>query len=205
MVTLSNSCDLYRICVETSNPLSFAALADTLTKTRKSLQATLNSFLTSCLTGRIKDWLPSFIATCMTIFSYIVLTDALYAIPANVRSLVWYDANGIIMDLRQQLYPMAQDLLSALGRGSKPLKQSCWEMEEVVNERGERRMERTVEGMKLVDEDQATYDGLRALQGWHRRYEAFVKDERWLASPPYTVDLLPITALSKIFDFSPRK
>ena len=74
----------------------------------------------------------------------------------------------------------------------------------MVDQRGERKIERTVEGMKLVDEDQAIYDGLRELQGWHRRYEALLRDERWLANPPFTVDLLPITALSKIFDFSPR-
>ena len=205
MATLSNACDLYSICVATPNPLPFTALIDTISRTRTSLQQTLNFFLISCLSDPIKEWLPAFISACTMIFAYIVLTDALYAIPASIRNLIWFDISAIIMELRQHLYPMAQDLLSALAKASKPLKQTCWEIEEVVNERGERRMERTVEGMKLVDQDKVTYDSLRALQDWYRRYEAFVKDERWLASAPFTVDLLPITALSKIFDFSPRK
>ena len=190
-----------------------AEISNLLTQNRKLLIAALSAFLNSCLTGRLRDWFPTFMAACMLIIAYVVLADAIIAIPSQFRDKVWYNIQAVIIELRQQLYPTAQDLLSALGKGSKLLNMKCWEFVDIQSDETSTsqpgtqmvpKRERNTEGMRMMDDDTATFDGLRALQLWHEKYGPLMKDDVWFANAPYTVDVLPIASMERMFDFSPR-
>ena len=190
-----------------------AEISSLLTQNRKLLIAALSTFLNSCLTGRLRDWFPTFVAACMLILAYVVLADAIIAIPPQFRDKVWYNIQAVVIELRQHLYPTAQDLLSALGKGSKLLNMKCWGFVEVQGEtpssaqqgaKAAPKQERNTEGMRMMDEDAGTFDGLRALQLWHEKYGPLMKDDVWFANAPYTVDVLPIASMERMFDFSPR-
>lgn len=189
-----------------------AEISNLISQTRKLLIASLGAFLTSCLTGRLRDWLPTFLGTCMIVFGYVTLGDAVIAVPPQYRDKVWYDIQAVVVELRQNLYPTAQDLLSALAKSSKLLNMGCWDLIEVKdNEPSSSRQnsqtprrERNPEGMRMMDDDVAAFDGLRELQLWHEKYGPLMKDDVWFANAPYTVDILPIAVLERMFDFSPR-
>ena len=209
-------CDLYRLLVSTDDPLlltSSTEIGNLLTQNRKLLITALSTFLNSCLTGRLKDWLPTFLASCIITLTYVVLSDAVIAVPPQFREKVWYNIQATVVDLRQHLYPTAQDLLSALAKGSKLLQMECWKVVEVPEEeastsrQGKRKAvkeERNKEGMRMMDEDEATFDGLRALQLWFEKYSPLMRGDVWFGHAPYTVDVLPIAVLERMFDFSPR-
>jgi hypothetical protein len=183
-------------------------LVNLFTQNRKALLTTLSNFLHSCLTGRLKDWLPTFVSSLVIVFSYILLTDAADAVPPPFRDKVWQSIKGIILELRGRLYPMAQDLLSALSKGSKLLNMQCWNMVDITTDAeraaGERRLERNREGMRMMDEDVATFDGLRALQEWHETFGPLMRGDLWYANAPGSVDILIIASWERMFDFSPR-
>ena len=216
--SLSSICDLYRLLVATDDPLileSSAEISNLLTQNRKLLLAALSSFLNSCLTGRLKDWFPTFLAACITTIAYVVLSDTIIAVPPHFRDKVWYNIQNTIIELRQNLYPTAQDLLSALAKGSKLLQMACWKEVEVPAEedrpstsdqgaRRESRNERNREGMRMMDEDESVFDGMRQLQEWYAKFSPLMRGDTWFAYAPYTVDLLPIAILERMFDFSPR-
>ena len=202
--------------VATDDPLNLtspAEICNILSQSRKNLIASLSTFLNSCLTGRLKDWFPTFIAACVTILAYVLLGDAIVALPVQHRDRVWYDINAIVQELRQQLYPTVQDLLSALGKGSKLLNMRCWEFVDTPDEepststqgsKGATTRERNPEGMRMMDDDIPTFDGLRELQLWYETYGPMMGGGVWFSNPPYTVDILPIAAMERLFDFSPR-
>ena len=211
--SLSFVTDLYRVFIITDDPLTIGSgsdLTSLLTQARKVLITALNSFLNSCLTGRLKDWLPTFLTAAILTFQYTLLGDTVAAVPHQFRDKVWYNIRGIIIELREQLYPMAQDLLSALGKGSRLLHMRCWEMVEVddaspgSSQEARKSWERNREGMRMMDDDTAAFDGLRALQLWYERFGPMMKGDVWYNNAPFTVDILPITSLERMFDFSPR-
>lgn len=176
------------------------------THNRKTLLTTLSSFLNSCLTGRMKDWLPTFLSANFIVFTFVMLSDAAVMVPQEFRDKLWPSISSIIMDFRGILYPMAQDLLSALGKGSKLLHMQCWSMVETASEdpSKESTWERNREGMKILDGDVAIFDGLRALQSWLERFGPLMRGDVWYSTVPYTMDLLPICSWERMFDFSPR-
>ena len=149
----------------------------------------------------------------MLIMAYVVLADAVISLPPQYRDKVWYNIQAVVMELRQHLYPTAQDLLSALGKGSKLLNMKCWDFVEVLGEepstsrqgtKATPKRERNAEGMRMMDEDISTFDGLRELQLWHEKYGPLMKGDVWFTNLPYTVDVLPIASMERMFDFSPR-
>lgn len=155
----------------------------------------------------MRDWLPTFLSANFIVFTFVMLSDAAIMVPSQYRDKLWSSIQGIIMDFRGILYPMAQDLLSALGKGSKLLHMQCWNMVpasvEDSMEQGNG-LERNREGMKILDGDTASFDGLRALQLWLESFGPLMRGDAWYSNAPHTVEVLPICSWERMFDFSPR-
>lgn len=162
-------------------------------------------------------------------FAYIVLSDGMVAVPEPTRGRVWHDVGMLITELRARLYPIAKDLVGALGKGTGVLRLECWGMEvegsagasasggagakgkgkgravgETVGAGGsglQGGMVRNAEGMRLMEGDVHAFDGLARLKEWMHEHEALMRDHVWLKNAPYTVDVLPVKGLAKMFDF----
>ena len=208
---LGHACEFYSCFVATAeDPKILRSKYDVVnifTQNRKALLTTLSSFLNSCLTGKMRDWLPTFLSANFIVFTFVMLSDAAFMVPSQYREKLWSSIQAIIMDFRGILYPMAQDLLSALGKGSKLLHMQCWNMvpvEDSMEGQPATGLERNREGMRILDGDTASFDGLRALQLWLERFGPLMRGDAWFSNAPHAAGVLPICSWERMFDFSPR-
>jgi hypothetical protein len=117
----------------------------------------------------------------------------------------------LIEDLRNRLYPMGLDLLSALAKGIKPWKLRCWGMvpcsDPVTNLPIPGRYERDPDGLRLLGDDVGAFDGFAAIQAWLARHtEAMHYGVSFLTTPPFSernAKMQPIAALAWIFEVAP--
>ncbi|CAF9919107.1 MAG: hypothetical protein GOMPHAMPRED_001680 [Gomphillus americanus] len=196
---MSVAADMFRLFVATGDSDTFQSstnLATVFLEARKVLVAAAAQFLKNCLTGRIKQWFPTFMASNMNVFAYIMVGDAIASIPPQYRTKIWPDVRKTLMDLRSVLYPTARDLMNALSKGSQPLNMSCWEMTKSETNPG---WIRNAEGMRLVDDCEATFDAMRDLQLWREQFLPFLYGDNWMSTKPLEVDLLLISSVSRLF------
>lgn len=136
-----------------------------------------------------------------------ILKDGFVAIPEPARSLLWPNISFLIEDLRNRLYPMGLDLLSALAKGIKPWKLHCWDWKEVVAEDGSITLERDPDGMRLLAGDKGAFDGFSAVQRWLARHEKDMYGGiSFLTTPPFSQKnamIQPVAALAWIFEVTP--
>ena len=197
--SMSVAADMFRLFVATGDSNTFQSstnLATVFLEARKVLVAAAAQFLKNCLTGRIKQWFPTFMASNMNVFAYIMVGDAIASIPTQHRNKIWPDVRKTLMDLRAVLYPTARDLMNALSKGSQPLNMSCWELVKSETSHG---WIRNAEGMRLVDDCEATFDAMRDLQLWRERFLHFLYRDDWMSTKPLEVDLLLISSVSRLF------
>lgn len=195
---MSIATDMFRLLVATKGSdvlIPALNLTDIFTEARTALTLAAGCFLRNCLTGRFKQWFTTFIASNINVFAYIFIGDAINALPEECRATVWPDLRKTLLDLRKTLYPTAKSLLNALSKGSQPLDMLCWEM--VQDDTGT--YSRNTEGMRLVDDCEATFDAMRDLQLWRERFTHLLHGDVWMSNQPLAVDLLLISSVSRLY------
>ena len=210
---LSYICDVYHGFVVTDTPVNVQRqdLIPALAKFRSHYSANWRHFLALCLSGRRNAWFPAFLCACINVPLLSVLKDGFTAIPEPVRSSLWPNISRLIEDLRNRLYPMGLDLLSALAKGIKPWKLDCWhfvpKLDPVTKQPVPGMFERDPDGMRLLGGDVGAFDGFAAIRLWLERNREYMYDGvSFLTTPPFSqrnANISPIAALAWIFEVAP--
>lgn len=175
----------------------------TIRTIRKSFSRALRLVLNGCLSGRANEWLPCLLSACLLTAAIVCFTDASVQIPADIRQAIWSDMGGMVNHLKGDLRGTIVHLLSALAKGGKPLKMSCWRFEETTDPAtGETKHNRNVNGLKLLGNDEPSFDAVAALQSWLERHGEVVNLGRvWTSSQPFSQAQLPaIATMGALFD-----
>lgn len=210
---LSYICDVYHAFVDTDTSINLLPneLLTALTKFRSHYSANWRHFLALCLSGRRSAWFPAFLCATINVPLLVVLKDGFIAIPEPARSRLWPNISFLIEDLRNRLYPMGLDLLSALAKGIKPWKLKCWgtvpSLDAVTKAPIPGRFERDPDGLRLLGGDVGAFDGFAAIQAWLARNRAdMYYGVSFLTTTPFSernAKMQPVAALAWIFDVAP--
>ena len=195
---MSMTADIFGLLIATASSDNLTPaidLTEIFSEARTALTLAAGCFLRNCLTGRLKQWFTTFVASNINVFAYVLIGDAINALPEKCKATIWPNPSKTLLALRKSLYPTARDLLNALSKGSQPLNMSCWEM--VQNDDGT--LVRNAEGMRLVDDCEATFDSMRELQLWKEKFSHLLHGDVWMLSQPFAGDLLLISSVSRLF------
>lgn len=218
---LSSTCDFYNTFIEISTRSSTSSLSSTanchpptssaisstdlphvLRTIRKSFSRALRLVLAGCLSGRASEWLPALLTCVVMCCSVVMLADVAFAMPSELRRLIWPDITEMYADVKSNLYTTVCHLLNALAKGSKPLKMTCWRIESVSDPEGSGNLmgqKRNEQGMQLVGRDEACFDGVRKLQEWLGRHERVVtkgEGREWNERRPFSMATVPTISIA---------
>lgn len=214
---LSATCDWYHAVIRTETPTPPSETVATVTRLRNALFRSWRLFLNVCLGGRRTDWLRAFLSGCLYICMILLLVDGVVAVPESLREMVWPDAHGLADDMRFRLYGMLIDVLNILAKGAKPLTLDCWHRSESITTTTspsgstitETKVERDPAGMKMVDNNEAAFDGFCALREWTAKYGTLLRGGSVMkggAGKPFAkARVQPISALAKVMDDATAK
>ncbi|KAH8815017.1 hypothetical protein F5884DRAFT_746587 [Xylogone sp. PMI_703] len=200
---LMAACSFYHAFIATDAWFPEPDFAQIIKDFRAHSSILWKTYLRSALSGRRTDWFPLFLSSILTLFSVVIWTDAANAMPASLRNELWEDITGSIMGLRSGIYIVCLNLLNILTKGIKPWKLPIWTIEEVEQPDGTFSLKRNEEGMKLLNNDAAAFDGVMAFKKWLNKYEdVIIHDGKiWFSVKPFTRETLrPIGVLSRILD-----
>lgn len=200
---LDSICDIYATFVSSAWPLPPPDLHAAITTAQRAFASVSKTFLTSALSGRRRDWLPSFLSMSLAMCAITVLMDTAIAVPAHAQLMLWRSVHDVSRDLRTRLFPVTTDLLRASSNGTKPFALGCWSVNELVSPAdGSIELVRSPEGMRMLGGDKAAFDGMRSLQEWIRRNIRLMDaGTRIIRSEPFTTPDVPsIAAVLKLFD-----
>lgn len=168
----------------------------------------MDSFLQTCLTGRLSAWIPSFLGCSLGVLGSVFLADIIAALPRNASAMAWSSIQHHVVDLRLHLYGMARELLSALAKGADFFDMKCWDYCAGVDSPGSYHSDvspilpsiiRNSEGMRIVDEDHVAYDCMAHLARWRENYWNFLQGDLWMTTTPLDTDLLIVMSLARMF------
>lgn len=151
---------------------------------RVAMSSNLASWLSLCLRGRLADFPIAFLVALLQLCSVVIFSDTMWAVKQRTGNLIWPgEAFDHVLPLRNELLPIAVDLLGVVAKGAKPLRFNCF-----AHAPGQ---ERSSEGMRLMADNAASFDIMARLQSWIVRHRATLSTDIWAETRPFTPGARP--------------